>query len=97
MGYSLRATKIKKQHRESYWDEEKILSGTDGYAEVVTKESPDTQRIGYGMGVAKTDSDFEGRVGQAPAHSGRAMKMNDCTEVCVRRSKALTPSGWATV
>ena len=39
---------------------------------VVSKESPDTQRMGYGLRVAKMDGDAEGHVGQVLARSGRA-------------------------
>ena len=40
---------------------------------VATKDSSDTQRMGYGPRAAKTDDDTEGHVGQVSARSEQAM------------------------
>ena len=40
---------------------------------IVTKESPDTQRMGYSLSTAKTDGEAEGYDGQVLAHSEWAM------------------------
>ena len=39
---------------------------------VITKENPDTQRMGYDPRVAKTDHDAEGYAGQVLSRSGWA-------------------------
>ena len=71
MSYSLRATNTDDNAESRVGMKKEPLVRWMTMPNVVTKESPNTQRRGYSPRATKADGDAEGRARQVPAHSGR--------------------------
>ena len=72
MGHSLRVTKTDDNVDSCAGTKKKSLMRRMATPNVVTKDNPDMQRMGYSLKATKTDGDTKGRARQVPAPSRRA-------------------------
>ena len=73
MGHGPRATKTDGNAESHVKMKKEPLVQRMATPNVVAKESPNTQWMGYGLKAVKIDDDTEGRAGQVSARSKRAM------------------------